>query len=75
MGVRDSSESVDLSVVWWVAKVLFPCSKLSIVEFRSRRGREIEVWSVNVSFRDIREKINWWVGHKTGILSPIGQLS
>lgn len=67
VGVRDSSESVDLSVVWWVANVFFPCSKLSIVEFRRRRGREIEVWSVNVSFWDIREKINWWVGQKTDI--------
>lgn len=62
---------VDLSVVGWVVKIFFPCSKLSIVCFHGfcrvqrQKGERIEVQIVNVSIWDIREKIVWWVGHKT----------
>lgn len=73
MGVRDSAESALLIWVLWggLSKYSFHAQNyplfvfMDFVEFRDRRGREIEVQIVNVSIWDIREKIVWWVGHKT----------
>lgn len=75
MDARDSSESALLISVLWggLPKYSFHAQNcplfvfMGFVEFRARSGGNIEMQSVNVSFWDIREKILWWVGHKTTI--------